>query len=137
MNVSFFLTPKSEVVTLRASSTMRQAIEKMEAHRYSAIPLLDDEGRYVGTLTEGDLLWRIKHSMGTWREEAESTPVLAIERRVTHKTVHIGAEMEELLALASDQNFVPVVDDRDVFVGIVRRKSIIEYCASRMSIEAG
>ena len=137
MNISFFLTPKSEVVCLRAESTMRQAMEKMEAHRYSAIPIVDDEGRYVGTLTEGDLLWRLKHALGTWREEAEHTPVLAIERRVQHRTVHIDAEMEALLALAADQNFVPVIDDRDVFVGIVRRKSIIEYCASRMAIVAG
>src|SRR5579859_6460623 len=115
MNVTFFLTPKSEVVCLNADSTMRQAMEKMEAHRYSALPLLDDEGRYVGTITEGDLLWRLKHALGTWREEAESTPVLAIERRVQHKTVRIDAEMETLLALASEQNFVPVVDDREVF----------------------
>ena len=137
MNISFFLTPKSEVVTLRASSTMRQAMEKMEAHRYGAIPLIDDEGHYVGTLTEGDLLWRLKHALGTWREEAEMTPVLAIERRSDHKTVHIDAEMEELIALAIHQNFVPVVDDRGIFVGIVRRKSILEYCASRISIATG
>ena len=137
MNVTFFLTPKSDVVCLDADSTMRQAMEKMEAHRYSAIPLLDADGRYVGTLTEGDLLWRLKHALGTWREEAEHTPVLAVERRVHHKTVRIDAEMEALIALAVDQNFVPVVDDRGVFVGIVRRSSILQYCASRISDVAG
>ena len=137
MQVSFFLTPKSEVVVLRADSTMRQAMEKMEAHRYTAIPLVDDDGKYVGTLTEGDLLWRLKHALGTWREEAEMTPVLAIERRMDNRTVHIDAEMEELIALAIDQNFVPVVDDRGVFVGIVRRKSILEYCTSRIAIATG
>jgi len=31
--------------------------------------------------------------------------------------------------LAIDQNFVPVVDDDDRFIGIIRRKTIIEYCA--------
>ena len=107
---------------------MRQALERMEAHRYSAVPILDADGRYVGTITEGDILWRIKHSLGTWREEAEHTPLMAIERRLDNRAVRIDAEMETLLSLAIDQNFVPVVDDREVFVGIVGRKAIVEYC---------
>jgi CBS domain-containing protein len=137
MRVSFFLTPKAEVVTLDADSTMRQAMEKMERHRYAAIPLLDEGGHYVGTLTEGDLLWRLKRELGTWREVAEATPVLAIERRVQHRTVHIDDEMEALVTLAIDQNFVPVVDDRDVFVGIVRRRTILEYCLARIAVVTG
>ena len=76
MNIAFFLTPKIEVVWLAASSTVRQALEKMEAHRYAAIPMIDDHGRYVGTLTEGDLLWHLKHCGGPWLEHAEHTPVL-------------------------------------------------------------
>jgi predicted transcriptional regulator len=32
-----------------------------------------------------------------------------------------------MLALVADQNFVPVVDDDRVFLGIIRRKDIIEY----------
>jgi len=59
MNIAFFLTPKKEVAFEKSTCTMRQALEKMEYHRYSAIPILDDKGRYVGTLTEGDLLWKL------------------------------------------------------------------------------
>lgn len=138
MNVAFFLTPKSEVVCLPARSTMRQALEKMEIYRYGAIPLVDDEGRYAGTLTEGDLLWRLKHSTRpTWIEEAEHTRIADIPRRLDNKPVHIEAEMEDLIRLAIDQNFVPVVDDREVFVGIVRRSSIIEYCVAHMVTAGG
>ena len=39
-----------------------------------------------------------------------------------------------LVARASRQNFVPVVDDREVFIGIVRRQTIIEHCARRAGI---
>ncbi len=42
--------------------------------------------------------------------------------------VHIDAEMEELLSKATDQNFVPVVDSRQVFIGIVRRRDLVKYC---------
>ena len=38
-----------------------------------------------------------------------------------------------------NQNFVPVVDDRGVFIGIVRRQAIIKYCydKSRQAEQAG
>ncbi|UUZ82538.1 CBS domain-containing protein [Paenibacillus sp. P26] len=62
MNIAFFLVPKEEVIYLSPHHTMRQALERMEYHRYSAVPLIDENGRYVGTITEGDLLWKLKHS---------------------------------------------------------------------------
>ena len=40
--------------------TIRQALEKMEYHHYSRIPVLNKDGDYVGDITEGDLLWFIK-----------------------------------------------------------------------------
>ena len=60
MNIAFFLTPKSEVAYEYTDATMRQVIERMEHHGYTAIPLIDKTGKYVGTLTEGDLLWTLK-----------------------------------------------------------------------------
>ena len=130
MNVAFFLTPKSEVAWVPVGATMRQAIERMEAHRYTAVPLLDEDGRYVGTLTEGDLLWMMKRTPGLTFEATEYVRLSEVPRRMQNKPVQIDAEVEQLLSLAADQNFVPVVDSRDVFIGIVRRKAIIEHCAN-------
>ena len=96
MNVLFSLTPKSEVAYLYDDYSLRQALEKMEHYRYSAVPVIDRNGCYVGTLTEGDLLWYIKD----------------------HKIV----------LTSMNQNFVPVIDDKKIFIGIIRRKDIIEYC---------
>ena len=56
MNIMFFLTPKSNVAYIYDDYSLRQALEKMEYHQYSAIPMIDRRGHYVGTLTEGDLL---------------------------------------------------------------------------------
>ena len=60
MNILFFLTPKSEVAFIESTFTLRQILEKMEIHRYSAIPILSGNGEYVGTITEGDILWFCK-----------------------------------------------------------------------------
>lgn len=62
MNVAFFLTPKSETVWVRPNGTVADALERMRPHRYGAVPMLDDDGRYVGTLTEGDIL---RHLLGS------------------------------------------------------------------------
>ena len=45
MNIAFFLTPKNEVFYVTDKMTLRQAMEKMEYHRYKSIPILDDDGR--------------------------------------------------------------------------------------------
>jgi CBS domain-containing protein len=40
--------------------------------------------------------------------------------------------MHELVARATSQNFVPVVDDKDTFIGIVTRGNIIQYCSQQL-----
>lgn len=132
MNLAFFLTPKSEVVWIPASATMRQALERMQYHRYTAVPLLDEEGRYVGTLTEGDLLWKMKSMPNFSFGDAERVLLRDVPRRMEIVPVRVTVEIDELLTRAVDQNFVPVVDSRDVFMGIVTRRALIEYCLSRL-----
>jgi CBS domain-containing protein len=129
MNVAFFLTPKSEVVWIPETATVRQALERMERDRFGAVPVLDAQGHYVGTLTEGDLLWALWHGEGPTHEVAERLRLAQVARQVTNLPVNIDAEIEELLSRAANQNFVPVIDSRGVFIGIVRRKRIIEHCA--------
>ena len=81
MNIAFFLTPKNEVVCESIESTMRQVIEKMEHHGYTAIPLIDKYGKYVGTLTEGDLLWKLKNTMNLNFRNTETVKVKDIPDR--------------------------------------------------------
>lgn len=127
MNILFFLTPKSDVAWIQDDSTLRQAIEKMEYHRYTAIPILDQEGRYVGTLTEGDLLREIKSRYDLNMREAEDIPITKVPRRWAIDPIDIECDIEDLVQAAMRQNFVPVVDDQGVFIGIITRRAIIQY----------
>lgn len=129
MNVAFFLIPKHEVVCLNTKTTLRQALERMERNSHAAVPLIDEAGRYVGTITEGDLLWKLKDNPGLNLSEMEKITLKEITSRRTNKPVRIDSRIVDLLSLASEQNFVPVVDDQGIFIGIVRRREIIEYCA--------
>lgn len=134
MNILFFLTPKSEVAYLYDTDSLRQALKKMESHRYSAIPIIaSDSGRYVGTLTEGDLLWNIKDNENLSLQSAEKLSVMQIKRNRDNEPVEADADMEDLINKAVNQNFVPVVDGDQCFIGIIKRKDIILYLSSRLA----
>ncbi len=131
-NILFFLTPKAMCAYLYDDFTIRQAMEKMEVASYSAIPILDRHGAYRGTLTEGDLLWAMKNLCRMDMRQAESRRILEIPRRRDNLPVQITASMQDLIERASQQNFVPVVDDYGAFIGLITRKAIIQYCHDQL-----
>ena len=127
MNILFFLTPKENVAYVYSDYSLRQVLEKMEFHRYASIPIIDPDGRYVGTVTEGDLLWAFKEHHITDLKSMEDITVMQIRRRMNNHAVHTSVDIEDLVGNAMNQNFVPVTDDRGVFIGIVTRKQIIIF----------
>lgn len=134
MNILFFLTPKSDVAYIFEDETLRQTVEKMEHRKFSCIPILNKEGKYTGTISEGDLLWGIKrlNINITDLKEMEDVSIMVIPRRATYKPVHADADIEDLLDRAINQNYVPVIDDKGSFIGIITRKEIIKYCYKEM-----
>ena len=131
-NILFFLTPKAMCSYLYDDFTMRQALEKMEAAGYAALPILNKRGEYRGTLTEGDLLWAIKNMCYMDMRQAEARRLMEISHRKDHVPVRVTTSMHTLVERASSQNFVPVVDDKDAFIGIVTRSAIIRYCSQQL-----
>ena len=132
MNILFFLTPNSDVAFLYDDETLRQALEKMEYHKYSAVPVISRSGKYIGTITEGDMLWGIKNQYDLSLRDSEHISVSAIKRRSDNRPVYVNATMEDLIDKALNQNFVPVVDDQKNFIGIITGKDIISYCYGRL-----
>lgn len=128
MNIAFFLLPKQEVVCFTQDTTLRQTLERMEYHRYTAVPIINEDGGYAGTVTEGDLLWYIKSHKDLTLDQTNKVKLSDVPLRMNNKTVRIDANMNDLISLAKVQNFVPVVDDMNRFIGIVRRSEIIDYC---------
>lgn len=126
MNLLFFLTPKQDVLFIYEDFTLRQTLEKWSNQRFATIPVLKRNGEYVGTISEGDILWGIKNLHGLDLEASEDVPIASFARRRDYKAVTVTTDMAALLRAAIDQNFVPVVDDRNVFIGMVRRTVLLE-----------
>ena len=133
MNVAFFLKPKSEVRHLYSDTPLPQAMAFMQRHGYSAVPVIDRDGRYVRTVREGDFLSFLARTDG---ENLHLTDARAAEKcrlsdilpqQDRNPPCHISVPVERLLKSTTDQNFVPIVDDRGVFIGIVTRRAVISY----------
>lgn len=123
------LTPKQDVLFIYEDFTLRQTLEKWSNQRFATIPVLKRNGEYLGTMTEGDILWGIKSIHGLDIDASEDIPIASFPRRRDYKAVPVTTDMHALLNAAVDQNFVPVVDDRNVFIGIVRRTAILQQVA--------
>ena len=131
-NILFFLTPKAMCAFLYDDYTVRQALEKMEAAGYAALPILNRRGEYRGTLTEGDVLWAMKNMCDMDLRVAETKRIMEISRRKEYLPVRVTTSMHDLVSRASTQNFVPVVDDKGAFIGIVTRRSIVKYLKNQI-----
>ena len=133
MNILFFLLPKTDVEYVYDTFTIRQIIEKMEYHHYSAIPVIDKNGKYLSTISDTDLLKVIKDNHLDW-EKAMKITIKDVQIARPTKSIRIDKQMYELFDLIVNQNFVPVTDDRDNFIGIITRKSVIEYMSKNLNI---
>ena len=134
-NILFFLTPKAMCAFLYDDYTVRQALEKMETAHYSALPILNRRGEYRCTVTEGDILWAMKNICQMDMRVAETKRLMDIPRRKEYLPFRVTTSMNELVERAAAQNYVPVVDDKHTFIGLVTRKSIIEYCQKTLFAE--
>ena len=131
MNILFFLTPKAMCAYVDADDTIREAMGRMEASGFTALPVLDRAGGYCGVLTEGDLLWAIKRLCVMDLQQTEQHGISEIQPRRKIQPVRVDTRVEDLLSVAAEQNFVPVVDDKGAFIGIVTRSSILKYFQER------
>lgn len=126
MNVLYYLTPKKDVEFLFDDFTIRQALEKMEFHRYSTIPVISRvDGRYLYSLREGDFLWFLKDRKLSFDSFSKhSVSELRPSRDV--KAVGASSDLQELYGLIVGQNYVPVTDDDGTFIGIVTRQKVLD-----------
>lgn len=128
MNIFFLLKPKAVVSYIYDDNSIRQGLEKLRAHKFTAIPVIKKDGTYVGTVSEGDFLWHIvDQNKYDGIKSEEDKMVSDLMKNDRNPPVKSNATMDELLLRVMRQNFVPVIDDRNIFIGIVTRTDVIKY----------
>ena len=131
MNIAKIMVPKISTVFLHERQTVRQGWEVMIRGGYTAIPVLDDEQRYIGSVTEGDFLRYVFSVESLDKLDMEKHRVGELVRREFCPSISIDAGEEEVIAASLNQNFVPVVDSRNTMCGIITRRGVIAYLAEK------
>ena len=135
MNILFFLKPKAELDLVYEDDTVEMAMELIEDHQFSSIPMINEKtGKYIGTLSEGDLLRTLRKG-DVSSSGVLNRSVMTVHRKRDYKSVRADSDIEELFAYVTEQNFVPVVDDTGVLIGIVLRSSILEFVFKNRSAQ--
>jgi predicted transcriptional regulator len=134
VNIMSYLTPKDETYFIDADSTIRQALEKFDYHKFSVVPLIDCDGKYCGTVSEGDILRFIKRNCNFDVDLAEDVLVLDIEKYRPYKALDITCNINDVLELLLQQNFIPMIDGRGKYIGIIKRKEILELLMSKITL---
>ena len=99
----------------------------MRHHRYVAIPVIDADGKYVGTLRNDDLLKYFLDKGGFDIRPAEYDSVMSILDTSYSRPLSHSAPAEELFEMVKERNFVSVVDDRGCFIGIILRRDVMNF----------
>lgn len=131
-NILMFLTPKSECLVLKSNYTIGQALEVMSHHRYQSLPVIDDDGRYIKTISEGDILFKIKQNYLLNYDEIMDISLNDIMSYRLVNEIDCQADMKDVINSLLEHNFIPVSDDRGYFIGIITRKKVLTYYASKM-----
>ena len=126
------ITPKRITSYMKNDSTVRQALERFDVHKFTIVPIVDDEGKYCGTLSEGDLLRFMKNNVDFDIKKAEHVKINEIEHYRPYKALGVEAELNDVFALSQEQNFIPLVDDKGIYIGIIKRRDVIKYLSNNV-----
>lgn len=127
MNILRFMIPKSSVEYITDASTVRQALEKMRYHHYVAIPVLRQNGEYVGTLRNDDIFkYFIDNSIFDTRAAERDSVMKILDGDYCKPLLH-SASVDELFEMVKEHNLVPVVDDRSCFIGLILRRDVLNF----------
>lgn len=131
MNIARIMLPKALTVFLHESDSVRQGLEIMLQHGYTALPVLKNKTTYAGSITEGDLLRYVMELGTTDKTQMEETTIGSIMRHDFCPSITIDAEEKEVIRAITNQNFVPIVDSQNAMCGILTRRSVIQELASK------
>lgn len=129
MNIAAIMIPKISTVFFHENDTIRQGLERFRVHGYTAVPVLNDQEQYIGSVTEGDFLRHLLSVQTTSLYVLEQSRIESIVRKDFCPALSIDASLKQVISAALNQNFIPIVDSRNILCGILTRRIVIKYLA--------
>ena len=130
-SILFLLKPKGQICYLEYDWTLRQGLEKMRYYGYTALPVINKNGHYAGAVTEGDFLWHMLEEEKFSMQSQEQYHISDIINPDLYPAISASADVNKLIEKIFNQNFVPVVDDLGIFMGIITRQDVLQYLVNK------
>ncbi|MDO4287988.1 MAG: CBS domain-containing protein [Eubacterium sp.] len=124
-NHLFYLIPKADLTYVHEEDSFQSVLDIFLTSTYTALPVIDDKGHYLFTVGEGDLLRTLYMSCKHPDISLDNFTIGDIEPKIKVEAAPIATEFKEVVRMAMHQNFVPLVDDQRVLIGILRRQELI------------
>lgn len=133
MNAFKLMIDKSKVKFLYDSTKLEDGLREFQEGGFSAVPVIRKNGEYMGTVCDKDFLKL--YSEGSQKngkkQRVKNITIGQIVRPEWNPAVNISKDINDVLLLSMRQNFVPVVDDMNIFLGIITRRDIIKLLLER------
>ena len=132
MKAKDLATAKAKIVRLYNDMTIEEALKVILKSNLTSVPVLERvSNRYVYSLSSNALLKKIVQAKGNESVYSETISSVPLERFIV--PCDSETEVENLMDLVVNQNFVPLVDNAGVFQGIVTRKAVINYMIDKLA----
>lgn len=115
------------LITARPTDLMHDVIQRLKDHNVSQVPVLDEDGRLAGLVSEIDLLNHML--LADHEHQPDETIESIIDPNVT--TVRPNTPLETLMAIFSSHNVV-VIASQDRVEGILTKIDILDFFSSHI-----
>jgi CBS domain-containing protein len=138
MRVKDLMTTK--VLTVRSSTQLKDAAALLTKHGISGLPVVDGEGRVLGVLSEGDILYKetgAKDKPGFF-DRLLAVPPIGLDLKLAARTVGEAMSAPALtigprrpvtdaatVMIEEGVNRLPVIDDEERLIGIITRADLV------------
>jgi predicted transcriptional regulator len=94
--------------------------------------IINREGEFVYTISADDILFDILSRDSFSMLSSENIKIDNVRKRRIFNTISVNNDIEDLISISLKQNYIPVVDDRNKFIGIITRQDIIKHFYSQL-----
>ncbi|GAF39865.1 CBS domain-containing protein [Agrilactobacillus composti DSM 18527 = JCM 14202] len=124
-NKRHFLIPAAQVASVQGTNTLTHALLVLTKMKYSRIPVLDANSKFLGELT---MAMVTEQMLGLDKIDLQPLDKITIAQVMDTnvKTVENPYDLEEILHLLVDNAFLPVVSKHQDFVGIITRREMMK-----------
>ncbi len=138
----------TRVITVSTDDSVEKCAKLLQENDISGLPVVDEAGKVVGMITEGDLIRRASRveapgyleilggliylgSPNKFVEELQRAMALEVGKMMSRDVVSIkpdeSLEKAATLMVKKNINRLPVIDEKGKLVGLVSRRDIMKH----------